>query len=150
MNELASYTMRLITPADRQETAVLIEPVGREEERFGLQECWGVLRNRFRLIAVFFFCTVLATVLVILLVPPTYTAEVTLLIERQTPRVLEIREISTEPLLPDEYDFYKTQYELLKSRALAAQVIRELGLNPKQFTAGESDRLPDGVPTLRR
>lgn len=150
MPELASYTMRLITPADRQETAVLIEPLHREEERFSLQDCWWVIRNRFRLIVSFFLCTVLATILVIVLMPSTYTAEVTLLIERQPPRVLDIREVSTEPLVPDEYDFYKTQYELLKSRALAARVIRELGLNPENPTAGEDKKLLDGIKTYRR
>lgn len=150
MNELASYTMRLITPADRQETAVLIEPVSREEERFSLLDCWWVIRKRCRLIAAFFLCTVLTTVLVILLMPSTYTAEVTLLIERQPPRVMDIREVSPEPLVPDEYDFYKTQYELLKSRALAAQVIRELGVHRKNVTEGEGQKLLDGVKTYRR
>ncbi len=111
MHELAPYTMRLTFPAEREETAVLIEPMSREEERFSLQDCWWVITNRFRLIAVFFICTVLATVLVIVLMPPTYTAEVTLLIERKPPRVLDIHEVSAEPLVPDEYDFYKTQYE---------------------------------------
>src|SRR5712692_2543889 len=150
MHELAPYTMRLTFPAEREETAVLIEPMSREEERFSLQDCWWVITNRFRLIAVFFICTVLATVLVIVLMPPTYTAEVTLLIERKPPRVLDIHEVSAEPLVPDEYDFYKTQYELLKSRALAAQVIRELGLNPKNFSKGEGKGLLDGVKTYSR
>jgi len=81
-----------------------------------------------------FFCgTVLTTALVLVLMPPTYTAEVTLLIERKPPRVLDMHEASAEFLVPDEYDFYKTQYELLKSRALAAQVIRELELTPQNL-----------------
>lgn len=150
MHELAPYTMRLSFPAERQETAVLIEPMVREEERFSLQDCWWVITNRLRLIAMFFFGTVLTTMLVIMLMPSTYTAEVTLLIERKPPRVLDIHEVSVEPLVPDEYDFYKTQYELLKSRALAAQVIRELELNPKNLSKNEGKGILDGVKIYRR
>ena len=50
------------------------------------------ITNRLRLITVFFCCTVLATVLFLMLMPPTYTAEVTLLIERKPPRALDMPE----------------------------------------------------------
>jgi hypothetical protein len=46
--------------------------------------------------------------------------------------------------VPDDYDFYRTQYELLKSRALAAQVIRELQLHP-QHLRGEGKGMLEGV-----
>jgi len=150
MQELIPYTMRLTFPAEREETAVLIEPMGREEERFSLWDCWWVITNRLRLIAVFFCGTVLATVLLLVLMPSTYTAEVTLLIERKPPRVLDIRETSAEPLVPDEYDFYKTQYELLKSRVLASQVIRELGLNPQNLRRGEGQGILEGIKLYSR
>jgi len=107
------------------------------------------MTNRVRLIAVFFCGTVLTTALLLLLLPPTYRAEVTLLIERKPPRVLDMHEASTELLVPDEYDFYKTQYELLKSRALAAQVIPELRLNP-QHLRGEDKVMLEGVKLYNR
>jgi len=150
MRELTPYTMRLTFPAERDETAVLIEPMLHAEERLSLRDCWSVITNRFRLIVVFFVGTTLATGLVLLLMPSTYTAEVTLLIERKPPRVLDIHEASAEPLGPDEYDFYKTQYELLKSRTLAAQVIRDLGLNPTNLKKGEAQGPLDGITTYRR
>jgi len=81
--------------------------------------------------------------------PPTYRAEVTLLIERKPPRVLDMPEASTELLVPDEYDFYKTQYELLKSRALAAQVIRDLRLSPEHLR-GEGKGMLEGVKLYNR
>jgi len=81
--------------------------------------------------------------------PPTYRAEVTLLIERKPPRVLDMHEASTELLVPDEYDFYKTQYELLKSRVLAAQVIRDLQLNPEHLR-GEGKGILEGVKLYSR
>ena len=143
MQELAPYTMRLTFPSERGETAVLVGPVGQEEERLSLRDCWWIITNRLRLIAVFLCGTVLTTALLLVLMPPTYTAEVTLLIERKPPRVLDMHEASAELLVPDEYDFYKTQYELLKSRALAAQVIRELRLNPQHFK-GEGKGMLEG------
>ena len=57
---------------------------------------------------------------------PMYTAEAILLIERQAPRVLKAQE-DTQSTQPDYYgagEFYKTQYELLRSRDLAAMALR--------------------------
>src|SRR5215217_1973354 len=149
MRELPPYTMHLTFPSERGETAVFVEPVGHEEERLSLRDCWWVMRNRFRLIAVFLGGTVLTTVLLLVLIPPTYTAEVMLLMERKPPRVLAMHEGSGELLVPDDYEFYKTQYELLKSRALAAQVIRELGLSPQHFRS-EGKGMLEGVRLYSR
>jgi uncharacterized protein involved in exopolysaccharide biosynthesis len=149
MREFAPYTMRLIFPSKRGETTVLVGPVGPEEERLSLRDYWWTITNRLRLIAVFFCGTVLITALLLVLMPPTYTAEVILLIERKPPRVLDRHEASAEFVVPDEYDFYKTQYELLKSRALAAQVIRELRLTP-QHLRGEDKGMLEGVKLYSR
>lgn len=57
---------------------------------------------------------------------PMYTAEAILLIERQAPRVLKAQE-DTQSSQPDYYgagEFYKTQYELLRSRDLAAMALQ--------------------------
>ncbi len=149
MRELTPYTMRLTFPSERGETAVLVEPVGQEAERLSLRDCWWIITNRFRLIAVFFCGTVLAIALVLVLLPSTYTAEVTLLIERKPPRVLDMYEASAEIFVPDDYGFYQTQYELLKSRALAAEVIRELRLN-SQHLRGEGKGMLEGVKLYSR
>jgi uncharacterized protein involved in exopolysaccharide biosynthesis len=149
MRELAPYTMRLTFPSERGETAVLVGPVGQEEERLSLRDCWWIITNRFWLIAVFFCGTVLASAILLVLMPPTYTAEVTLLIERKPPRVLDMYEASAALFVPDDYGFYQTQYELLKSRALAAQVIRELRLNP-QHLRGEDKVVLEGVKLYNR
>jgi uncharacterized protein involved in exopolysaccharide biosynthesis len=102
------------------------------------------MTNRLRLIAAFFCGTVLITALLLVLIPPTYTAEVMLLIERKPPRVLARHEASAEIVVLDDYEFYKTQYALLRSRALAAQVIRALQLHPQQLR-GEGQGMLDGV-----
>ncbi|MGH8071820.1 MAG: GumC family protein [Candidatus Entotheonellia bacterium] len=130
MNELAPSSFRLSPLSDREDVEVLLKPATIEEEGHTLRDYWRVIRKHLWLIAACIFGTVLATALVIFMMTPIYTAETTLLIERQAPRVLNIREVLSESLGPDELvvDFYKTQYEILKSRALAAWVIREQGL----------------------
>ena len=147
MSKLTPYTMRLTLPSERGETAVLAGPVGREEERLSLRDWWWIMTNRPWLIAVFFCGTVLTTTLLLVLMPPTYTAEVMLLIERKSPRVLERHEASAELFVPDDYSFYKTQYALLQSRALAAQVIRELRLTT-QHLRGEGQGMLEGGQAL--
>jgi len=149
MQELAPYTTRLTFPSERGETAVLVGPVGQEEERLSLRDSWWVITKRLQLIAVFFGGTVLATVLLLVLIPPTYTAEVMLLIERKPPSVLDMHEVSAELLVPDDYDFSKTHYELLKSRALAAKVVRELGLNAQKLRS-EGKGMLEGVRLYSR
>jgi uncharacterized protein involved in exopolysaccharide biosynthesis len=149
MRELAPYTMRLTFPSERGETAVLVGPVSQEEDRRSLRDYWWVMTHRFWLIAVFCCGTVLTTALLLVLMPPTYTAEVTLLIERTPPRVLERHGASAELSVLDDDGFYQTQYALLKSRALAAQVIRVLRL-PPQYLRGEGTGRPEGVELSRR
>jgi GumC protein len=122
--------------------------VGQEKERLSLRDCWWIITNRFWLIAMFFCGTVLATAILLGLMPSTYTAEVTLLIERKPPRVLDMYEAAAL-FVPDDYGFYQTQYELLKSRALAAQVIRELQLHP-QHLRGEGTGILEGVKLYNR
>ena len=144
MQEFAPYTMRLTFPSERGETAVLVGVVG-QEERLSLRDGWWIITNRLWLIAVFFCGTVLATAILLMLMPPTYTAEVMLLIERKPSRA----EASAELFVPDDHGFYQTQYELLKSRALAAQVIRELRLS-SQHLRGEDKGVLEGVKLYNR
>lgn len=132
MNELVpSSFFRPSLLSDREDVEVLLKAATIEEEGYTLQDYWRVIRKHLWLIAACIVGIVLATGLVIFMMAPIYTAEATLLIEREAPRVLNIREVLSEPLGPDEYDFYKTQYEILKSRALAAWVIREQDLETK-------------------
>lgn len=150
MQDVAPYSMRVTFPAARDEATLLIEPMGQAEETHSLREAWWIIRSHLCLIVVFFTCTVLATGLVLWYMPATYTAEVTLLIERKPPRVLDIHDTAGEAQVPDEYDFYKTQYELLKSRTLAAQVVRELALQPHLLPPRNGADFLQGIITFRQ
>jgi capsular exopolysaccharide synthesis family protein len=94
----------------------------------GLADCWQVVRRSRRLICAILLISVLVTSGVVLLLTPNYTASSTLLIEPEPPQVLDVRELISEAGSTEDNDYYKTQYDLLKSRDLAAGVIRELNL----------------------
>lgn len=97
-----------------------------DDTRIFLQNFWQIIRKRFRLILLFLAGTLLTTVAVIFTMTPIYTAKTVVLIERQVPRALEKGDIVSPQLTgPDEYDYYKTQYEILNSESLATRVIAE-------------------------
>ena len=61
--------------------------------------------------------------------PPRYSATATVLIEDTNPKVLAIPEVMGPEKSPD---FYQTQYELIKSRAVAEEVVEKLQLYTPQ------------------
>ena len=52
--------------------------------------------------------------------------------------MLDIKQLMVEANDDSEHDYYKTQYALLKSRSLAAQVIRDLGLQDNPSFSGSN------------
>ncbi len=105
-----------------------------EEDGTGLRDYYRVVRKHLRLIIVCFLGTSLAAALTLLTMTPIYTAQTTLLIEPKSPQVLDFRDVLAES---SESEFYKTQYEILKSRTLAARVIREQRLDTDSAFTGE-------------
>src|SRR5919198_3226800 len=97
MNELAPSSFPLSPLSHREDLQVLPKPAIMEEEGLTLRDYWRVIRKHWGLIATCLFGIVLATTLVIFMMTPIYTAETRLLIERQAPRVLNIREVLSEP-----------------------------------------------------
>jgi uncharacterized protein involved in exopolysaccharide biosynthesis len=131
--------------------ASLTETWAEAGEGFSLQHYWVVIRKHYALLGTFFGGTLFATALTLFLMPPTYKAETTLLIERNTPQVLDFRAVLADSVGLESYDFYKTQYEILKGRALAARVIQEQALATDPVFTGAwrdawlSTRLVDAV-----
>ncbi len=67
-----------------------------------------------------------------------YTSQATLLIEEKGPQVVDIKQVLSETIAgTDKHDYYDTQYEILKSVSLAAQVIREQRLGSNKIFTGE-------------
>ncbi|MEW6270542.1 MAG: polysaccharide biosynthesis tyrosine autokinase [Thermodesulfobacteriota bacterium] len=102
-------------------------------------EHWRTVRRSWRAIAACAAVAVLATGLYVVLKTPLYTAESKILIERRTPQILDVREIVADGIGGEESNYYRTQQEILQSRALAVEVIRELGLDRDPAFTGASE-----------
>src|ERR1700756_4061079 len=128
MREAAPYSPEHIPAAIRERTPLLPE-FPAEDTAADLREYWRILVRRRRLIATVVLSTMLATAIVVFTMKPIYTAETTLLIERKAPQAIDLAGATAEAQGPDEYDYYRTQYEILKSRGLITQVIQEQQLD---------------------
>jgi polysaccharide biosynthesis transport protein len=104
--------------------------LNKDTEDFQISEFVKVLAKRkFKVLS----CIVIFVVLTALIsyrMKPVYKSTVQILIDREAPKALQM-----QPGFPTGgamgFDFYKTQYELLKSRALAKNVIQRLGLEDR-------------------
>ena len=115
-------------------------------EGIGLLDCWLIIRRRLKLIVGLLIAALLTTGLVAVCMTPNFTASSTILIESATPQVLDIKELLDDQTGSQDYDYYKTQFALLKSRDLAASVIRDLDLtHTAPFT---SDAQPGFITSL--
>ena len=126
--------MNQFTPATTSQSAVP-GPYGRpggatldslrgelmEEESF-FGDLGQVVRRRGGLIALVAVATVAIVGAVTVMTPSEYTASASLLIDKATPQVVDIESVLAD--LSDD-DFYETQYEILTSRSLAAEVLRD-------------------------
>jgi len=124
-----------------------------DEPLFSLAESWRILRRHQWLIVGVLGATLLGALIYSLTRTPLYTAQATVLIERQPPRVLKAQE-DTQPVTVDYYsaqDYYKTQYEVLRSRDLAATALRDSGLDSelaaaaKKITAENNKSVAAGI-----
>ncbi|HJU10410.1 MAG TPA: polysaccharide biosynthesis tyrosine autokinase [Candidatus Binataceae bacterium] len=107
----------------------------------GLAECWHVIRRFRRLILSLAIGSLVLTGIVVFLATPNFVATSTLLIEPEPPQVLDIRELISESGSNEDHDYYKTQYDLLQSRDLAATVIRSLNLEKSGLFDPSSNNL---------
>jgi len=93
------------------------------DEGIGLDQCWRVIRRHWRLMTALISLGVSLAGIGVFLMTPEYTAKSRLLIEPEPPQLLDVKELLSDPGSTDEHDYYKTQFELLRSRDLAAHVI---------------------------
>ncbi|MBI3247460.1 MAG: polysaccharide biosynthesis tyrosine autokinase [Deltaproteobacteria bacterium] len=108
-----------------------------EEGAFDLWEYWRRLKKHSRLIVACFLTALLLASLYLLTATPIYTATATVLIERKAPQALAINGTIADQQGPDD-TYYRTQYEILKSRGLALQVIQEQRLDSQELFSGKS------------
>nr|WP_213455862.1 GumC family protein [Thiocapsa sp.] len=110
----------------------LPEPPVRDEDVIDLRELWAVLmRRRWLIISVVSLAAILALVATFVMTP-IYRSTLLLQIETTGNRVVDYGSVTQEETTGyrANMDFYRTQYELLKSNTLARRVIDQLGLVP--------------------
>ncbi len=98
-------------------------------------------------IALVTIASTLVGLLIALSLPPLYRATVTLLIEPRTPRVVQVQDVYDPTAGSSSSEYFATQFELLRSRGLASQVVEKLKLHEDaEFLADNaSESLTDSL-----
>ncbi|HWP58303.1 MAG TPA: polysaccharide biosynthesis tyrosine autokinase [Candidatus Acidoferrales bacterium] len=112
-------------------------------EQTHLRDYWNVLLKRARYVIAVVVGVVALGALVSLASTPLYTATSVLKIEPQNPTVTGLPEVAPSQASPGPYDYYQTQFALLKSAPVAARVIKDLRLESNESFTG-----PKSGPSL--
>ncbi len=97
------------------------------------RDLWHVVVKRKWSIVAVFLIVVVATAIGTLMQTPIYRAEITLKIDSEASKIIPFRDgVQFDTGDPD---YYQTQLELLKSRALAERVVAQMNLKPAVVTA---------------
>jgi capsular exopolysaccharide synthesis family protein len=125
-NNLSPYLMQRARVAFGDPVANLHESFTTSDERESSWQAYGeLIRKHVGIIIAFFLSVVLTAGYLTLHQIPIYAASATLLIERKAQQLADIQQMLSEPFDTDQHDYYKTQYEILRSKSLAAQAIQE-------------------------
>ena len=134
MKTLSPYLRSV--PLDKHEVADF--PGDAWDSEVNLRDYWLTIRKHSRLILAVSAGVVVLTTLIVFVMTPVYTSECTLLIERNAPQALDIRQLLSDPVLAqDDYDYYKTQYQILGSRNIGAEVVKGLNLQKHPVFLGQ-------------
>ncbi|MFQ5872379.1 MAG: GumC family protein [Dehalococcoidia bacterium] len=98
----------------------------RDEEENRLRDCLQVLRKRRWMIVSVFIIVVATAAIRTYLQTPIYQATARVLIDPEPPKILNIQEVT--PLSARSQGYYRTQYELIKSRPVLEKVIEKLNM----------------------
>src|SRR6266542_1164569 len=140
MNEVSPYSSRgtiYIVP-DQDDPMAQARGVQEPEDAPGVRDYWQIIRkHKWKIIGCLFAAIIIALIFV-LTATPIYTAKAQLVIERKSPQVVNIQQVISESVESDEHNYYQSQYEMLRSRSLAADVIKQLGLDKNAAFAGKT------------
>ncbi|HEX9786813.1 MAG TPA: polysaccharide biosynthesis tyrosine autokinase [Candidatus Binatia bacterium] len=146
MNELARPYSDSIAGRGSPRSAPPVEEVSYyysdQGDETHLRHYWKILLKRIRPMTAVFIDVILIGAIITLASPTLYTARSTLKIEPQNPTVTGVAGVAEG--LPGQfdigpYDYYQTQFALLKSEPLRARVIKNLDLENNPAFTGKSD-----------
>ncbi|GAA5525033.1 hypothetical protein Maes01_01593 [Microbulbifer aestuariivivens] len=123
-----------------------------QEEVIDLRQYWRILdRFKWRIAALALAVAMLAT-MVVFSMTPRYQATATLMIEAEQPKALSIEEVYG--LDSSRKEYFLTQFEILKSRRIAEQVVERLALtqhplfDPDQQEPSFKEKVKGWLPFL--
>lgn len=122
-------SVRRIARADPRALSAELRPAepAPDDDEIDLRALWQVLLKRKRTVLGVLAAVFVVVVVATLLMTPIFRATSVLQIERDSAKVVQVEGL-TPVEAPGDKDFYQTQYELLKSRALAQRVVGQLNL----------------------
>ena len=126
MKELSPWRIRRLAESDELEPEYARDS---QSDEVHLLDYWNMLVKRRRIVLIVFLTVFAIGSYFVFAATTLYTAAATVKIEPQNPQVTGVGEMQS----PSEgggaqYDYYQTQFALLKSRPLVAKVITDLDL----------------------
>lgn len=104
----------------------LLENAAFDEEIIDLRQYWQVIvRHKVSIIGLTFLITLL-TALIVFSMDPIYRSTATVMIQSNDAKVVSIEQVYG--LDGGNTEFYQTQFEILRSRALAEKIIEKFNL----------------------
>ncbi len=114
-----------------------------EDEKIHLRDYLHILSGRRWILAAIFTGVLAAAVISNFMERPVYTATATIKIDKGSPNILAFKGAYESSRNDDDY--YQTQYKILKSRNIAARVIRKLDLGKRREFKGGPSALKEGA-----
>ena len=120
-----------------------------QQENIHLRDYWQVIMKYRWTIITFFTIIVVTVAITTFKMPPIYRATAQILIDRENPNILAIKEVVSLNVDSRDTTYYQTQYKMLQSRSLAKAVIDTLNLaHNKEFT-GKKDKKENILISLK-
>ena len=123
------------TPQVRSTPANAYYSGGSSEAGIGLWDCWTTIRRHILMIGLLLLIALSVTGIALLIATPGYSAYAILQISPEAPRILDLNQLMNQIQNTQDYDYYKTQFELLKGEELASRVIGDLNLGSNSLFA---------------
>jgi capsular exopolysaccharide synthesis family protein len=133
-----SHTSQENRLARQQEFEYIVLPETDYAQEKNLQTYIRLLRRRKWLVIVPLFLFLPFALLHISTQKASYQATATVLIERVNPHIISIEEVVSTERTTSSPDFYRTQYEIIKSPLIIAQVVDALRLYEEKVPQEES------------
>lgn len=122
----------------RQDVEYVVLADANDTAETSLQEYWRrIWRHKWLLLLPIVFIMPFIG-FIVAMQTPLYSATATVLIEDTNPKILAMPEVAAPERSPN---FYSTQYEIIKSRAVAEEVVDKLQLHTVQPAAPDSPRM---------